>query len=320
MSTAALKAGKGGKEGKEGTAARSTASLRHRLAERGIDTSLLMLVPALFFAVALFIYPFSYGIGLTFQPSPEIQQQWGGGMFANYVAFFKDSFLFDSVWLTMRLALPVAIFNVLASIPVAFKLRQRFRGKKLLTTLVVLPITLGTVLTAQGLLIFAGRQGWLNRFLIQIGVIDQPVAFVNNYWGVVFSLVISGFPFAFLLISSYLSGIDPSIEAAAKVMGANWQQRFRRVILPLLAPGLATTSILTFVLAFSVFPSARLVGDAMGSTRVMSLMAFRAFGEQNDYPMASTIAIIMGLIELVVIAVILVWRSTMYKGSTGGKG
>ena len=314
MSTAALKAGKGG------TAPKSTASLRHRLAERGIDTSLLMLVPALFFAVALFIYPFSYGIGLTFQPSPEIQQQWGGGMFANYVAFFKDSFLFDSVWLTMRLALPVAIFNVLASIPVAFKLRQRFRGKKLLTTLVVLPITLGTVLTAQGLLIFAGRQGWLNRFLIQIGVIDQPVAFVNNYWGVVFSLVISGFPFAFLLISSYLSGIDPSIEAAAKVMGANWQQRFRRVILPLLAPGLATTSILTFVLAFSVFPSARLVGDAMGSTRVMSLMAFRAFGEQNDYPMASTIAIIMGLIELVVIAMILVWRSTMYKGSTGGKG
>ncbi|HEY5249401.1 MAG TPA: ABC transporter permease [Dermatophilaceae bacterium] len=305
---------------KPGSPTKSTASLRHRLAERGVDTSLLMLAPALVFALALFIYPFSYGIGLTFQPSATIQQTWGGGAFANYVAFFKDAFLFDSVWLTMRLALPVAVFNVLASIPVAFKLRQRFRGKKLLTTLVVLPITLGTVLTAQGLLIFAGRQGWLNRFLIQTGLIDQPIAFVNNYWGVVFSLVISGFPFAFLLISSYLSGIDPSIEAAAKVMGANWHQRFRRVILPLLAPGLATTSILTFVLAFSVFPSARLVGDAMGSTRVMSLMAFRAFGEQNDYPMASTIAIIMGLIELVVIALVLLWRSSMYKGSTGGKG
>jgi len=302
------------------TATRSTASLRHRLAERGIDTSLLMLVPALVFAVALFVYPFSYGIGLTFQPSPATQKAWGGGAFANYVAFFKDPFVFDSIWLTMRLALPVALFNVLASIPVAFKLRHRFRGKKLLTTLVVLPITLGTVLTAQGLLIFAGRQGWLNRFLIQIGLVDQPVAFVNNYWGVVFSLVISGFPFAFLLISSYLSGIDPSIEAAAKTMGADWLQRFRRVILPLLAPGLATTFILTFVLAFSVFPSARLVGDAMGSTRVMSLMAFRAFGEQNDYPMASTIAIMMGLVELVVIAVVLVWRSSLYKGSTGGKG
>jgi len=301
-------------------ATKSTASLRHRLAERGVDMSLLMLVPAIVFTLALFIYPFSYGIGLTFQPNPAIQEQWGGGVLANYRAFFGDAFVFDSIWLTMRLALPVALFNVLASIPVAFKLRHRFRGKKLLTTLLVLPITLGTVLTAQGLLIFAGRQGWLNNFLIQIGLVSEPLKLVNNYWGVVFSLVISGFPFAFLLISSYLSGIDPSIDAAARTMGAGWFQRFRRIILPLLAPGLATTFILTFVLAFSVFPSARLVGDAMGETRVMALMAYRAFGEQNDYPMASTIAIIMGVVELLVVAVVLLWRSFLYKGSTGGKG
>ncbi len=298
----------------------STASLKHRLAERGMDASLLMLLPAAVFALALFVYPFSYGVGLTFQPSAAIQEQWGGGIFANYVAFFRDPFIFESVWLTMRLALPVALFNVLVSVPVAFKLRGRFRGKRTLTTLLVLPITLGTVLTAQGLLIFAGRQGWVNRFLLEVGLIDTPLMLVNNYWGVFLSLVISGFPFAFLLISSYLSGIDPSIEAAAKTMGADWKQRFRRITLPLLAPGLATTFILTFVLAFSVFPSARLVGDAMGETRVMALMAFRAFGEQNDYPMASTIAIMMGVVELLVIALVLLWRSFMYKGSTGGKG
>ena len=103
-------------------------------------------------------------------------------------------------------------------------------------------------------------------------------------------------------------------------MGAGWFQRFRRIILPLLAPGLATTFILTFVLAFSVFPSARLVGDAMGETRVMALMAYRAFGEQNDYPMASTVAVVMGAIELLVVAVVLLWRSFLYRGSTGGKG
>src|SRR5690606_31989114 len=73
-------------------AARSTASLRHRLAERGIDLSLLMLVPAVVLTTALFIYPFSYGIGLTFQPNPGIQEQWGGGVLANYRAFFGDAF------------------------------------------------------------------------------------------------------------------------------------------------------------------------------------------------------------------------------------
>lgn len=299
---------------------RSTASLRHRLAERGVDSGLLLLVPALAFTLLLFIYPFAYGLGLTLQPTLATQERYGGGLWANYVGFFTDPFIFDSVWITMRLALPAALFNVLAAIPVAFKLRGRFRGKRFLTTLLVLPITLGTVLTAQGLLIFAGRQGWLNTFLINIGLIDQPLTLVMNYTGVFLSLVISGFPFSLLLISSYLSGIDPSLESAATTLGANWLQRFRRIILPLLAPGLATTFILTFVLAFSVFPSARLVGDAGGETRVMALMAYRSFGEQIDYPMASTIAIMMGVVELIVIAIVLLWRSTLYRGATGGKG
>ncbi|MCU1425569.1 MAG: transporter permease subunit, partial [Microbacteriaceae bacterium] len=163
---------------------RSSASLKHRLAERGIDPKLWLLVPAIVFAIALFVYPFAYGIGLTFQPLPATQEQWGGGILANYFAFFGDDFIFDSVWLTLRLALPAALFNVLISIPIAFKLRGKFRGKRNLQTLLVLPITLGTVLTAQGLLIFAGRQGWLNRFLLEAGLIDEPLQLVNNYLGV----------------------------------------------------------------------------------------------------------------------------------------
>jgi len=301
-------------------AQRSSASLKHRLAERGIDARLWLLVPAIVFAVALFVYPFAYGFGLSVQPLPTTVDQWGGGLFANYIAFFRDTFVFDSVWITMRLALPAALFNVVVSIPLAFKLRRRFAAKRTLQTMLVLPIALGTVLTAQGLLIFLGRQGWLNRFLMETGLIDEPLQLVNNYIGVFFSLVISGLPFAYLLISSYLSGIDPSLEAAARTLGAGWGARFRRIMLPLLAPGLATTFVLTFVLAFSVFPSARLVGDASGETRVLALMAYRAFAEQLDYSMASTIAILMGVIELIVVVIVFYGRSFLYRGSTGGKG
>lgn len=303
-----------------GAKKKGTASRSHRLAERGLDRMLLLLIPGIVFVLVLFVYPFVYGLGLTVQPPTSTQERWGGGVFANFVAFFKDPFIFDSVWITMRLALPVALFNVLASLPLAFKLRGRFRGKRTLMTLLVLPITLGTVLTAQGLLIFAGRQGWLNKILMGLGIVDTPLQMVMNYTGVALSLIISGFPFAFLLISSYLSGIDPSLESAARTLGASWRHRMTRIVLPLLAPGLATTFILTFVLAFSVFPSARLVGDAMGSTRVMSLMAFRAFGEQNDYTMASTIALMMGVVEIVVVLIVLALRQLSYRGSTGGKG
>jgi putative spermidine/putrescine transport system permease protein len=205
-------------------------------------------------------------------------------------------------------------------VPIAYRMRRDFRGKRLLTIILVVPITLGTVLTAEGLLNFLGPAGWFNKILTSIGLTDRPLALVHNYWGVLFSLIISGFPFAFLLIQSYLSGVDPTLEQAAATLGADWRQRFRHITLPLLAPGLATTFCLTFVLAFSVFPSAVLVGAPSGETRVLALAAYEAMREQYNYSLGSAIAMIMGAVELIVIGLVLLWRTTLYKGTTGGKG
>ncbi|MGX6607297.1 ABC transporter permease [Micromonosporaceae bacterium Da 78-11] len=291
----------------------SETALRHRLAERGLDRQLLLLLPALAAVLLLFVYPFAYGVGLSFQPAQ-------GGVFGAYRTFFEDAYQRDTIWTTLALSLPAALLNVLASVPIAYRMRGRFRGKRLVTTILVVPITLGTVLTAEGLLNYLGPTGWFNRALMSIGLTDLPVRLTNNYWGVFFSLVVTGFPFAFLLILSYLSGIDPTLERAASTLGADWWHRFRRITLPLLAPGLATTFCLTFVLAFSVFPSAVLVGDPAGATRVISIAAYHAAYEAYDYPLASAIAVIMGVVELAVVGVVLGLRSLLYTGSTGGKG
>lgn len=287
-------------------------SLRHRLAERGLDRTLWLLLPGLVFVLVLFVYPVLYGLQLSFQPAE------GGGPFGNYAKFFSDSYLFDTIWITLRLALPAALINVLASIPIAYRMRGRMRGKRFLTTLFVLPITLGTVLTAEGLLRYFDPTGWFNKVLNLFGL--GPVEWIHNYTGVLLSLIISGFPFAFLLTLSYLSGIDPTLEQAAATLGADWRKRFRYITLPLLAPGLAITFCLTFVLAFSVFPSAYLVGLPQGETRVMSIAAYEAAFRDFDYPLGSAIAMLMALVMLVVIGLVLLWRSTLYRGATGGKG
>ncbi|GAA4639434.1 sugar ABC transporter permease [Actinoallomurus vinaceus] len=301
---------------------RPRIALRHRLAERGVDRTLLLLLPAVVFVVALFIYPFVYGLQLSFQPQPgsEAVSRYGSGPFADYRNFFGDAYLRDTIWTTLKIGLPAALFNVLASVPIAYRMRGRFRGKRTVTTILVVPITLGTVLTAEGLLAFMGPTGWLNRILLDIGIVDHPVRLTHNYWGVVFSLVITGFPFAFLLTLSYLTGIDPTLERAAATLGAGWWQRFRTITLPLLAPGLAITFCLSFVLAFSVFPSAIMVGEPARQTRVISIAAFHAAFEQYDYSMASAIAMIMGAVELIVIGLVLGWRARLYRGATGGKG
>ncbi|MER5771073.1 ABC transporter permease [Streptomyces sp. NPDC001985] len=289
-------------------------ALRHRLAERGVDRVLLLLFPGAVFLALLFCYPFLYGLQLSFQP-PR-----GGGALANYREFLSDPYLRETVWLTLRLAVPVALVNCLAAVPVAFRTRGPFRGRRLITTLLVMPITLGTVLTAQGLLGYLGPNGWLNKALLATGVIDDPLVLVHTYWGVFASLVITGFPFSYLLTLSYLTGIDPSLEQAAATLGANRPQRFRHVLLPLLAPGLAITFCLSFVLAFAVFPSAQLVGDPRGETHVISIEAYQAAFQKFDYSLGSAIAMVMAAVMTAVVLVVLGWRSLLYRGSTGGKG
>jgi putative spermidine/putrescine transport system permease protein len=290
-------------------------TLRSRLAERGVDRALLLALPALIVFGVLFAYPFAYGLGLSFDP------QEGSGPFANYDRFFSDSFQRDTIWTTLRLALPATLINVLASVPIAVALRRRAHGRRLLTTLLVVPVSLGTVLVAEGLLRYLGPKGWFNRVLTELGIVDEPVRLTHNSTGVLLSLVITGFPFSFLLILAYVSGIDPRLEQAAATLGAGPWQRFRRVLLPLLAPGLATTFVLAFVLAFAVFPSAVLVGEPSSGTRVISIAAYQAALERYDFSMGSAIAMIMGVVELAVIALVLLLRGGLYKGpSTGGKG
>jgi len=288
-------------------------SLRQRLAARGFDAVTLLVVPAAIFSLLLFVYPFAFGFILSFEPK-------NGGWLANYQRFFSDAFLYETIAKTLWLALPVTLLNLALAVPIAFRVRL-MRNQRLLTTILVLPITLGTVLVAEGLLNYLGPQGWLNRSLMTIGLISEPLKLVHNYWGVFASLVITGFPFTFLLTLSYVTGIDPALEQAAATLGANAYQRFRYIYLPLLMPGLAITFCLSFVQAFSVFPSAVLLGAPAGPTRVISIAAYQAAFEEYDYSMASAIAMIMGFVQLAIVVAVLASRGLFYRGpASGAKG
>ncbi|MEA2150813.1 MAG: putative spermidine/putrescine transport system permease protein, partial [Solirubrobacteraceae bacterium] len=112
--------------------------MRRRLAEHGIDRTLLLLLPAVAFLVVVFLYPFGYGLVLSFQPERYV------GTFANYQQFFADPFLRDTITITLGLAVPAALLNVIASVPIAYRMRGAFRGKRLLIGMLVMPVTLGT--------------------------------------------------------------------------------------------------------------------------------------------------------------------------------
>jgi putative spermidine/putrescine transport system permease protein len=279
------------------------------------DPAFWMLAPATFFILVVFVYPFLDGLILSFHPMN------GGGPLANYAAFFNDENLWRTIGTTMGLALPATLINVGIAVPLAYRLRNKTPYQKVATTIITIPLTLGTVLIAQGMLSYFGPNGWFSQIVQALHLYDGPVRLTHNYWGVLISLVISGFPFVFLLVLSYITGIDPVLGRAAATLGANPFRQFRYVIFPLLLPGLAMSFSLSFVQAFSVFPSAVLLGSPSGPTRVISIAAYEAAFENYDYSMASSIAMIMGVVQLAVVALVLGLRRLAYRGPvTGGKG
>ncbi|MFL6638927.1 MAG: ABC transporter permease [Paraburkholderia graminis] len=274
-----------------------------------------LVTPALLVIVALFIYPFAYGLALSFRPMN------GGSAWANYLTFFTDTSMWPTIIVTLKLAVPATLINVGVSVPVAFALRRHSRYQKFVTTLLVIPVTLGTVLIADGMLTYFGPNGWFPQALQGLHLYTREVRLTHNFWGVLISLIVSGFPFAFLLTLSYVTGIDPTLASAAATLGASPWEQFRRIYLPLLIPGLTMAACLSFVQAFSVFPSAVLLGAPAGPTRVMSIAAAEAAFESYDYSLASAIAMVMGFVQLLVVVAMLGARRLSYSGpATGGKG
>jgi putative spermidine/putrescine transport system permease protein len=263
-----------------------------------------LLLPAAVYLLVMFVYPFAYGVVLS------LQSKTGGLSLANYLAFFLDPWQARTVWVTASIAIPNTALTVLLALVVAYTMRRGIRMERTITTALVLPIALGTVLVAEGINGFYGPKGWLNQALVAVGIAEAP-RLTHNYTGVMIALLVQHFPFCFLMLLGYISGIDPALEAAARVLGAGPWAIFRRVMWPLIAPGVAIAFALVFVMNFGVFPSAVLVGQPAGATRTIAIAAYQQAFEHSDMPMASAIAVVMGGCQLLGLALILVLRRRM---------
>ena len=263
-----------------------------------------LLAPSVAYLLAMFVFPFAYGVLLSLRPK-------GGGVsLANYVAFFLDPWQARTIWVTASIAVPNTLLTVLLALIVAYAMRRGIWLERTITTALVLPIALGTVLVAEGINGFYGPKGWLNQALLSLGL-AEPTRLTHNYTGVMLALFLQHFPFCFLMLLGYISGIDPALEASARVLGAGPWAVFRRVMWPLIAPGVAIAGALVFVMNFGVFPSAVLVGQPAGATRTIAIAAYQEAFEHYDMPMASAIAVVMGVCQLAGLAVILFLRRRM---------
>lgn len=270
----------------------------------------MLLLPSLLPLLVVFLYPFIKGILLTFQKNGET-----GFSLYNYYHFFTSSEYYPSIFRTLVLVLPDAIIEMIIAFAMAYFLRRNIKGKGVLNGLIIFPLTLGPLIIAVGMIDFFKPAGWFNQALMGLGIIHDPLRLLYNYWGAFIGLSILGISFMFSNLTGLMENIDPNLEQAARSLGASEWTVFRRVFYPLIRSGALTVFALNFIMQLAVFSTAVIVGNPASDTRVMTVVAFDDAMRNFDYNMASTVAMIMALIQALSLGIIFFIRKRGYIGS-----
>lgn len=218
---------------------------------------------------------------------------------ANYERFFTDPLYLDSLILTVRLSLTVAILTLLVGFPIAYVLaRLKSRWTLVLLAGIIAASFITIVIKVLGLIIIFSSGGFLNRFLMWTGIVSSPIAIVGNPGGVVVGLMHFTMGFSILLLYSVVQTIPRSLEEAAEIHGAPRWRVFARVILPLSLPGLVVTGLIVFNLCMGAFTSAALIGG--GKVFTLPVLIQQTVINQTRYGMGATISAILMLVTLVI--------------------
>jgi putative spermidine/putrescine transport system permease protein len=212
--------------------------------------------------------------------------------FENYARLFSDGFYLGVLWQTVQLGLVVVLLSLLLGFPTAFFLaRTRSRLKPLLVYLVFVPMMISLVVRAYGWIVLLGYNGVVNGVLLGLGIIDMPIRMLGNGHAVALALVEVLLPFMVLPLVTALEAIPRSVEEAARVLGAGRWQVFRRVILPLAAPGIVSGSLMVFSLAMTAYALPALVGG--GQVKMISALAYDAILVSYNWPFGSAVGVLM---------------------------
>jgi molybdate transport system permease protein len=213
------------------------------------------------------------------------------------------------LWLSLRVASAATAVIVALGLPAAWVLaRLRFRGKGLLSGMLVLPLVLPPTVLGYLLLSLLGRRTWLGGWLDQF----LGIVLVFHWSGAVLASAVAAFPLFLLPARGAFEGIDPALEDAARLLGRGEFSVFRAVTLPLAWRGLAAGVVLAFARALGDFGATMMVaGNIPGLTQTAALAIYDAV-QAGDNPRAGWLTLWISLMS--VAALWLVQRTIPERG------
>jgi len=223
--------------------------------------------------------------------------------FGDGFASFREAMAIPYAWGAIRLTLITsalaALINGVMGTTLAYVLvRYRFPGRRLLSSIVDLPLAIPTLVTGLMIVTLYGPNGRIGALLERVGlqVVFTPL-------GVLLALCVVTLPLVVRNVQPVLQEIDPAEEEAAATLGANAWTSFRRVILPAIRPAVVGGTLLTFARCIGEFGSVVLVsGNRPGSTLTAPVFIFNLTMQFRPAE-AAAVATLMFTISFVLVLV-----------------
>lgn len=262
------------------------------MARRHIET-LLPLAPAVILLFLCFVVPLARLFSLAFTDE--------AGPFATF-AILAESDVYRRVMVnTFLVAVAVALITVVLAWPVAYIL-TKLKGFWFAFALygVLFPFWISVLVRTFSWMILLERNGPLNRFLVNLGVTDKPLALLFNDTGVMIGMVHVLLPYAILPLYGAMLRIDQRLLMASDGLGAGLFDTFRRVYFPLCLPGLMGGATFVFLLSLGFFITPALLGGSNAITLSMLIASF--INDRLAWSLAAAASLVLLVIVLALLA------------------
>lgn len=252
------------------------------------------LLPALLLIALFFIVPVLMLL-MRSVLEPEVGLQNYGALLGSttYLRVFLNTFMVAGV---------VTVASILIGYPVAWLLAiMPEKWSRIVLAIIILSMWTNLLARTYAWMVLLQRTGVINKTLMGLGLIDKPLALVNNLVGVTIGMTYIMLPFVILPLMGVIRTIDPAILRAAALCGAGKMQCFLRVLLPLSLPGIAAGALMVFVMSLGYFVTPALLGGT--SNMMLAELVAQFVQSLVNWGMGGAAALVLLVVTLALYAV-----------------
>ena len=273
------------------------AAQADRLMRRDRIQAVSLVSPATLLLTVMFVLPLLLFVRFSFNqfvPGEFMKAAW---TLENYVKFLSDPYYLAILLRTILISVASTVLTLILAFPVAYFLaRLRKRWKSLLLILVVFPLLLGNVIRAMGWIAVFSQSGLMNRTLMSLGVISNPLQILYTPFAVTVVMAAVVMPYMILSLQAVIERIQPDLEEAARDLGASRWQVLQNVVLPLAMPGILAGTLLVFVLSMNAYATPLLIGGP--KVLMMAPALYSQIQEVSNWPLGGAMAVVLIAVTL----------------------